>query len=165
MNASSVYIQWQIDSDLDGNGFWDQDEVKALFLKELDKLYTEGAPEDDIYERREEMERMREHVFNEADLNHDGLIRYIPQIIKPYSEFMLIDYQNHTKRRHVLFYVFAYCSYQEFLEQTKKPDFQQDEGWQGLDEQQIYSQQEYEAFQRHRQEEIQKMIAKGMVSD
>jgi len=61
-------------------------------------------------------------------------------------------------------YIFAYCSYQEFLEQTKKPDFQQDEGWQGLDEQQIYSQQEYEAFQRHRQEEIQKMIAKGMVS-
>jgi hypothetical protein len=65
-----------INLDLDGNGFWDQDEVKALFLKELDKLYTEGAPEDDIYERREEMERMREHVFNEADLNHDGLIRY-----------------------------------------------------------------------------------------
>lgn len=61
---------------MDGNGFWDQNEVKALFLKELDKLYSEGAPEDDIYERREEMERMREHVFNEADLNHDGLIRY-----------------------------------------------------------------------------------------
>ncbi|XP_012526824.1 nucleobindin-2 isoform X2 [Monomorium pharaonis] len=114
--------------DLDGNGFWDQDEVKALFLKELDKLYSEGAPEDDIYERREEMERMREHVFNEADLNHDGLI-----------------------------------SYQEFLEQTKKPDFQQDEGWQGLDEQQIYSQQEYEAFQRQRQEELQGRIAKGML--
>lgn len=50
--------------------------MKALFLKELDKLYSEGAPEDDIYERREEMERMREHVFKEADLNHDGLIRY-----------------------------------------------------------------------------------------
>ncbi|XP_067216275.1 nucleobindin-2 isoform X2 [Linepithema humile] len=114
--------------DLDGNGFWDQDEVKALFLKELDKLYTNGAPEDDIYERREEMERMREHVFNEADLNHDGLI-----------------------------------SYEEFLEQTKKPDFSQDEGWQGLDEQQIYSQQEYEAFEKRRQEEIQKMIAKGML--
>jgi nucleobindin len=115
--------------DLDGNGFWDQNEVKILFLKELDKLYTEGAPEDDIHERREEMERMREHVFNEADLNHDGLI-----------------------------------SYQEFLEQTKKPDFQQDEGWQGLDEQQVYSQQEYEAFQKHRQEEIQKLIAKGVLT-
>ncbi|XP_011865542.1 PREDICTED: nucleobindin-2 isoform X2 [Vollenhovia emeryi] len=114
--------------DLDGNGFWDQDEVKALFLKELDKLYTEGAPEDDTYERREEMERMREHVFNEADLNHDGLI-----------------------------------SYEEFLEQTKKPDFQQDEGWQGLDEQQIYSQQEYEAFQRQRAEEIQKIVSKAVL--
>lgn len=114
--------------DVDGNGFWDQDEVKTLFLKELDKLYSEGAPEDDIFERREEMERMREHVFNEADLNHDGLI-----------------------------------SYQEFLEQTKKPNFQQDEGWQGLDEQQMYSKEEYEVFQKRRQEEIQNMIAKGML--
>ncbi|XP_018405749.1 PREDICTED: nucleobindin-2 isoform X2 [Cyphomyrmex costatus] len=114
--------------DLDGNGYWDHDEVKALFLKELDKLYSEGAPEDDIYERREEMERMREHVFTEADFDRDGFI-----------------------------------SYQEFLVQTMKPDFQQDEGWQGLDEQQIYSQQEYEAFQKHRQEEIQKMVAKGIL--
>ncbi|XP_072743615.1 nucleobindin-2 isoform X2 [Anoplolepis gracilipes] len=118
--------------DLDGNGFWDQDEVKALFLKELDKLYSEGAPEDDIFERHEEMERMREHVFNEADLNHDGLI-----------------------------------SYQEFLEQTKKPDFQQDEGWQGLDEQQMYSKEEYEAYkqalEKRKQEAIQNLIAKEML--
>lgn len=69
------------------------------------------------------------------------------------------------KRRNIIFCIFAYCSYQEFLEQTKKPDFQQDEGWQGLDEQQIYSQQEYEAYLKHRQEEIQKLIAKGMVSE
>ncbi|KOC61515.1 Nucleobindin-2 [Habropoda laboriosa] len=115
--------------DVDGNGVWDQDEVKALFLKELDKLYAQGAPHDDLLKRAEEMERMREHVFNEADLNKDGLL-----------------------------------SYDEFLEQTKKPNFQQDEGWQGLDEQQIYTEEEYEAFQRHRQEEIQKMIVKGIVS-
>lgn len=63
--------------DLDGNGVWDQDEVKALFLKELDKLYVQGAPQNDLLKRAEEMERMREHVFNEADLNKDGLIRYI----------------------------------------------------------------------------------------
>lgn len=61
--------------DLDGNGVWDEDEVKALFLKELDKLYQSGAPEDDMRERAEEMERMREHVFKEADVNKDGLIR------------------------------------------------------------------------------------------
>ncbi|XP_033303976.1 nucleobindin-2 [Bombus bifarius] len=113
--------------DIDGNGVWDQDEVKALFLKELDKLYAQGAPEEDLLKRAEEMERMREHVFNEADLNKDGLI-----------------------------------SYEEFLEQTKKPNFQQDEGWQGLDEQQIYTQEEFEAFERYKQEEIQKMIAQGM---
>lgn len=61
--------------DLDGNGLWDQEEVKALFLKELDKLYQQGLPEDDMRERFEEMERMREHVFSEADTNRDGLIR------------------------------------------------------------------------------------------
>lgn len=38
-------------------------------------MYNEGAPEDDLRERAEDMERMREHVFEEADLNKDGLIR------------------------------------------------------------------------------------------
>ncbi|GLG96125.1 Uncharacterized protein GBIM_02944, partial [Gryllus bimaculatus] len=113
--------------DLDGNGAWDEEEVKALFLKELDKLYQAGAPEDDMRERREEMERMREHVFNEADTNKDGLI-----------------------------------SYQEFLQQTQKPDFDKDDGWQALDEQQIYSPEEYAAFEQRRQQEIQRMIQQGL---
>lgn len=60
--------------DLDGNGFWDEDEVKALFLKELDKMYQQGAPEDDLIERAEEMERMREHVFSETDEDGNRLI-------------------------------------------------------------------------------------------
>ncbi|KAJ8936677.1 hypothetical protein NQ318_023144 [Aromia moschata] len=30
--------------DVDGNGLWDQDEVKSLFIKELDKMYQQGAP-------------------------------------------------------------------------------------------------------------------------
>jgi hypothetical protein len=60
---------------LDGNGVWDQNELKTLFLKELDKLYAEGHPEDDLVERAEELERMREHVIREADVNKDGLIR------------------------------------------------------------------------------------------
>ncbi|XP_066581337.1 nucleobindin-2 isoform X2 [Prorops nasuta] len=111
--------------DIDSNGLWDQDEVKALFIKELDKLYAAGAA--DVVERAEEMERMREHVFSEADINKDGFI-----------------------------------SYEEFIEQTKRPDFQQDEGWEGLEKQQIFSEQEYQAFERKRQEEIQKLIAQGM---
>lgn len=63
--------------DVDGNGVWDQDEVKVLFLKELDKLYDRGALQGDLSRRAEEMERMREHLFNEADLNKDGLIRCV----------------------------------------------------------------------------------------
>ncbi|OAD59609.1 Nucleobindin-2 [Eufriesea mexicana] len=113
--------------DIDGNGVWDQDEVKALFLKELDKLYAQGGPTD-LIRRAEEMERMREHVFNETDLNKDGLI-----------------------------------SYREFWEDTKKPDFQQDNGWQGLDEQQIYTQEEFETYARQMQDEMQRMMGEGMV--
>ena len=53
--------------DLDGNGFWDQDEVRVLFAKELEKVYDPDAPEDDMREREEEMERMREHVFKASN--------------------------------------------------------------------------------------------------
>ncbi|XP_078043705.1 nucleobindin 1 isoform X4 [Augochlora pura] len=114
--------------DIDGNGVWDQDEVKALFLKELDKLYVQGTSQEELFKRVEEMERMREHVFNEVDINKDALINY-----------------------------------EEFLEQTKNPEFQKDEGWQGLDEGQIFTQEEFEEFERKRKEhEIQKMIAQGI---
>ncbi|KAG0718055.1 Nucleobindin-2 [Chionoecetes opilio] len=115
--------------DLDGNGYWDQTEVKALFKKELDKMYDPNAPEDDMMERYEEMERMREHVFRESDADKDNLI-----------------------------------SFREFVDQTKRADFEQDNGWQGLDEQQeFYSQQEYEEYERQRQEEIHRLVESGAV--
>ncbi|KAH8333022.1 hypothetical protein KR074_011735 [Drosophila pseudoananassae] len=60
--------------DVDSNGYWDEAEVKALFVKELDKVYQSDLPEDDMRERAEEMERMREHYFQETDTNHDGLV-------------------------------------------------------------------------------------------
>ena len=69
-----------LSKDLDGNGYWDEMEVKTLFKKELDKMYDPNASEDDQAERIEEMERMREHVFQESDLNHDGLIRLIESL-------------------------------------------------------------------------------------
>lgn len=114
--------------DVDGNGVWDQNEVKALFLKELDKMYENGAPEDDMRERQEEMERMREHVFYESDTNRDGLI-----------------------------------SYDEFLVQTRRKEFEKDPGWKALDEQEIYSPQEYQEFERQRLEEVQRLIQQGVV--
>lgn len=79
--------------DVDGNGVWDANEVKALFVNELDKIYGPDGPNKDLHERAEEMERMREHVFKESDLNRDGLI-----------------------------------DFHEFIEQTKKAEFSQDQG-------------------------------------
>jgi hypothetical protein len=60
--------------------------------------------------------------------------------------------------------LFCYSSYEEFLAQTQKPEFEKDAGWEGLDEQQIYTQDEYREFERRRQEEIQQLIAQGVVS-
>jgi hypothetical protein len=38
--------------DIDGNGYWDQGEIEALFQLELDKMYNETNPnEDDPRER------------------------------------------------------------------------------------------------------------------
>jgi len=41
---------------------------------QLDKAYDPLATEDDMVERYEEMNRMREHVMNEVDKNQDRLI-------------------------------------------------------------------------------------------
>ena len=47
-----------------------------LFEKELDKVYNKDAPKDDMMERAEEMERMREHVFKESDIDKNNLISF-----------------------------------------------------------------------------------------
>ncbi|XP_058831274.1 nucleobindin-2 [Topomyia yanbarensis] len=112
--------------DIDGNGFWDENEVKVLFINELNKMYQAGAPEDDMKERAEEMERMREHVFTEADTNKDGLI-----------------------------------SYEEFLEQTRRDEFQKDPGWDTVDQQPQFTHEEYLEYERRNQEQIQRLIAEG----
>lgn len=90
----SIFLEKKLSyTDVDGNGVWDADEVKALFIKELDKLYGPGGPNKDMHERAEEMERMREHVFKENDKNRDGLI-----------------------------------DFHEFMQETQRADFNQDEG-------------------------------------
>ena len=47
-----------------------------MFQKELNKAYDPNAPEDDMRERAEESERMREHVMKETDSNKDRLISF-----------------------------------------------------------------------------------------
>lgn len=79
-------------------------------------------------ERAEEMERMREHVFKEADTNQDHLI-----------------------------------SYEEFIDQTKRAEFQQDQKWDTVDNAPQYTHEEYLDYERKRQEEIQRLISEGLL--
>ena len=52
--------------DLDGNEHLDENELRILFQGELQKVYDPAAPEDDMREREEEMERMREYVMKDS---------------------------------------------------------------------------------------------------
>ncbi|KAI1725484.1 EF-hand domain pair domain-containing protein [Ditylenchus destructor] len=60
--------------DLNGDGFWNDEELEALFQVELEKVYNETNPDDDPKERIEEMYRMREHVVKQMDKNGDRMI-------------------------------------------------------------------------------------------
>ncbi|KAM8892908.1 nucleobindin-2-like [Spinachia spinachia] len=60
--------------DSNGDGFLDESELEALFVKELEKVYTPGNEEDDMFEMQEERLRMREHVMNEVDTDKDRLV-------------------------------------------------------------------------------------------
>ncbi|XP_029289267.1 nucleobindin-2-like [Cottoperca gobio] len=61
-------------ADTNGDGFFDDSELEALFTKELEKVYNSENEEDDMVEMEEERLRMREHVMNEVDTNKDRLV-------------------------------------------------------------------------------------------
>merc|ERR1719370_2718844 len=105
--------------DLDGNGQWDENEVRVLFKKELDKAYDPNAPEDDMREREEEMERMREHVFKESD----------------------------TDKNHMI-------SFDEFLAETQRDEFEKDPGWDTMDDEELYTDEEFQDFEHEREAQM-----------
>uniref|UniRef100_A0A2K6SVB4 Nucleobindin 2 n=1 Tax=Saimiri boliviensis boliviensis TaxID=39432 RepID=A0A2K6SVB4_SAIBB len=59
---------------VNSDGFLDEQELEALFTKELEKVYDPKNEEDDMVEMEEERLRMREHVMNEVDTNKDRLV-------------------------------------------------------------------------------------------
>ncbi|CAB3399881.1 unnamed protein product [Caenorhabditis bovis] len=99
--------------DLNGDGYWNDAELEALFQIELEKMYNETNPDDDPKERLEEMYRMREHVSKQMDTNGDRLI-----------------------------------SLQEFLADTEAQTPNKDEGWKDLGQEQIYTDEELQAFEK-----------------
>uniref|UniRef100_A0AAY5KZN0 EF-hand domain-containing protein n=1 Tax=Esox lucius TaxID=8010 RepID=A0AAY5KZN0_ESOLU len=60
--------------DTNGDNYLDEQELEALFTKELEKMYSPNREEDDMTEMEEERLRMREHVMNEVDTNRDRLV-------------------------------------------------------------------------------------------
>ncbi|CAB1331648.1 unnamed protein product [Coregonus sp. 'balchen'] len=60
--------------DTNGDAYIDEQELEALFTKELEKMYSSNLDEDDMTEMEEERLRMREHVMNEVDTNKDRLV-------------------------------------------------------------------------------------------
>ncbi|XP_044303954.1 nucleobindin-1 [Varanus komodoensis] len=60
--------------DTNSDGVLDEQELEALFTKELEKVYDPRNEEDDMLEMEEERLRMREHVMTNVDLNRDRLV-------------------------------------------------------------------------------------------
>ncbi|XP_062387727.1 nucleobindin-1 [Sardina pilchardus] len=60
--------------DTNGDGLLDEQELEALFTKELEKVYDPKNEEDDMMEMEEERLRMREHVMKNVDLDHDRVV-------------------------------------------------------------------------------------------
>ncbi|XP_062947207.1 nucleobindin-1 isoform X1 [Cynocephalus volans] len=60
--------------DINSDGVLDEQELEALFTKELEKVYDPKNEEDDMREMEEERLRMREHVMKNVDTNQDRLV-------------------------------------------------------------------------------------------
>merc|ERR1719195_338685 len=55
-------------------------------------------------------------------------------------------------------------SYDEFLAETQRDEYNKDEGWDTLDEaEDIFTEEEYNKFEHQRQEEVQKMVQMGQM--
>ncbi|XP_034279146.1 nucleobindin-1 [Pantherophis guttatus] len=98
--------------DTNGDGVLDEQELEALFTKELEKVYDPRNEEDDMLEMEEERLRMREHVMKNVDLNKDRLV-----------------------------------TLDEFVKSTQRKDFNEADGWETVEETQIYSEAELQRFE------------------
>ncbi|XP_022256961.1 nucleobindin-2-like [Limulus polyphemus] len=108
-------------ADINGDGYLDEDEVEAILSLEVRKMYDPNNPEDDPVEMMEEYNRMREHIYNEADKDKDKRI-----------------------------------SRKEFLDLTQQDDFEKDEGWKGIDEQLLFTEEEMKEYEKQRAAQLQK---------
>ncbi|XP_038608148.1 nucleobindin-1 [Tachyglossus aculeatus] len=98
--------------DTNSDGVLDEQELEALFTKELEKVYDPKNEDDDMREMEEERLRMREHVMKNVDTNHDRLV-----------------------------------TLDEFLSSTQRKEFAEAEGWETVEEQPVYTEEELARFE------------------
>ncbi|XP_037086650.1 nucleobindin-2-like isoform X3 [Pollicipes pollicipes] len=56
----------------------------------------------------------------------------------------------------------GFISLKEFMASTQHDDYRADQGWEGVNEREVYARQQYEAYERQRMAEIQRQINMGM---
>uniref|UniRef100_A0A9L9PYA9 Nucleobindin-1 n=1 Tax=Homo sapiens TaxID=9606 RepID=A0A9L9PYA9_HUMAN len=78
-NPKTFFILHDINSD----GVLDEQELEALFTKELEKVYDPKNEEDDMREMEEERLRMREHVMKNVDTSEKKLLERLPEVEVP----------------------------------------------------------------------------------
>jgi len=88
----------------------DEAELEAIMLKEAEKIH-DGAPEADLVEKQEELDRMRQHVMREFDKNNDRML-----------------------------------SFEEFIFGINGTGAKNDQGWQSIEDNTVFSDQEFQTF-------------------
>uniref|UniRef100_A0A2K5IR65 EF-hand domain-containing protein n=1 Tax=Colobus angolensis palliatus TaxID=336983 RepID=A0A2K5IR65_COLAP len=81
--------------DVNSDGFLDEQELEALFTKELEKVYDPKNEEDDMVEMEEERLRMREHVMNET---LDQQQFFTEEELKEYENIIALQ-ENELKKK------------------------------------------------------------------
>uniref|UniRef100_A0A668AFX9 Nucleobindin 2a n=1 Tax=Myripristis murdjan TaxID=586833 RepID=A0A668AFX9_9TELE len=90
--------------DTNGDGFFDEQELEALFTKELEKIYDPTNEEDDMVEMEEERLRMREHVMNEKSrivriaVTTAGVVQTLEQN-QAYTEEEMREFEEHLAQQ------------------------------------------------------------------
>uniref|UniRef100_A0A2K6SVC2 Nucleobindin 2 n=1 Tax=Saimiri boliviensis boliviensis TaxID=39432 RepID=A0A2K6SVC2_SAIBB len=80
---------------VNSDGFLDEQELEALFTKELEKVYDPKNEEDDMVEMEEERLRMREHVMNET---LDQQQFFTEEELKEYENIIALQ-ENELKKK------------------------------------------------------------------
>ncbi|XP_032126841.1 nucleobindin-1 isoform X1 [Sapajus apella] len=132
-NPKTFFILHDINSD----GVLDEQELEALFTKELEKVYDPKNEEDDMREMEEERLRMREHVMK----NVRGGARWGRRLGRSSVTHPYLAPQVDTNQDRLV-------TLEEFLASTQRKEFgDTGEGWETVEMHPAYTEEELRRFE------------------